>query len=134
MADLATLDTNKASEEGVWCDIEHPSTGELTGIRIKTLGMDSKAYQNQTRKVQDKNLKKGFRGMKNLKTEVLDNNKIELICSCTIEWENVELGGVVLECNSENKRMVYKTYRWIFDQVDEFIGDRGNFLGEFETT
>jgi hypothetical protein len=134
MTDLATLDTNKASEEGVWCDIENPKTGELTDIRIKVLGIDSKAYQNQTRKIQDKNLKKGFRGMKTLKTETLDNNKIDLICVCTVEWENVTYNGEVLECTMENKRWLYKTFRWIFDQVDEFVGDRGNFLGEFETT
>jgi len=131
MTDLAKLDTNKASEEGVWCEIENPANGESTGIKVKVLGMDSKAYQDQTRKIQDKNLKKGFRGMKNLKTETLDNNKIELICVCTTEWENVEYNGETLECNMENKRWLYKTFRWIFDQVDEFIGDRGNFLGEF---
>jgi hypothetical protein len=132
MIDLAKLDTNKASEEGVWCDIENPSTGEQTGIRIKVLGMDSKAYKNQTRKVQDKNLKKGFRGMKNLKSETLENNRIELICVCTVDWENVQYNAETLECNPENKKWLYKEYPWIFDQVDEFIGDRGNFLGEFE--
>jgi hypothetical protein len=133
MTDLAQLDTNKASEDGVWCEIENPANGESTGIKVKVLGMDSKVYQDQTRKIQDKNLKKGFRGMKNLKTETLDNNKIELICVCTTEWENVEYNGETLECNMENKRWLYKTFRWIFDQVDEFIGDRGNFLGEFVT-
>jgi len=133
MTDLASLDTNKASEEGVWVEIENPANGEFTGIRIKVLGMDSKVYQDQTRKVQDRNLKKGFRGMKNLKTETLDNNKIELICDCTTEWEAVEYNGEPLECNAENKRWLYKTFRWIFDQVDEFMGDRGNFLEGYET-
>ena len=130
MIDLAKLDTSKASEEGVWCDIENPSTGEATGIRIKVLGMDSKAYKDQTRKVQDRNLKKGFRGMKNLKSETLENNRIELICVCTVEWENVHYNGEERPCDNENKRWLYKEYTWIFDQVDEFIGDRGNFLGE----
>lgn len=133
MIDLEKLDTSKASEEGVWCDIENPANGEQTGIRIKVLGMDSKAYLDHTRKTQDKNLKKGFRGMKNLKTETLDNNRIELICVCTTEWENVQYQGEELPCDTENKRWLYKNYRWIFDQVDEFIGDRGNFLGEFES-
>lgn len=133
MIDLAKLNTTKASEEGVWHDIENPSTGEATGIRIKVLGMDSKVYQDHTRKVQDRNLKKGFRGMKNLKSETLDNNKIELICVCTVAWENVQYNGDVLECNTENKKWLYKEFRWIFDQVDEFIGDRGNFLGESES-
>ena len=133
MIDLAKLDTSKASEEGVWCDIENPSTGETTGIRIKVLGIDSKVYRDHTRKVQDRNLKKGFRGMKNLKSETLDANKIELICVCTTEWENVSNNGKKSPCDVENKKWLYKTYRWIFDQVDEFIGDRGNFLGELES-
>ena len=131
MIDLAKLDTSKASEEGVWCDIENTSTGEQTGIRIKVLGMDSKAYKDQTRKVQDRNLKKGFRGMKNLKSETLENNRIELICVCTVEWENVQYNGKNVPCDVEKQRWLYKEYPWIFDQVDEFIGDRGNFLGEF---
>ena len=131
MIDLAKLDTNKASDEGVWCQIENPATGDSTGIRIKVLGMDSKVYLDQTRKVQDRNLKKGFRGMKTLKSETLDNNKIDLICACTVAWENVKYNGEDLICDAENKRWLYKTYRWIFDQVDEFIGDRGNFLEKF---
>jgi hypothetical protein len=130
MVDLSSLDTSKTADEGSWCEIEHPSTGESTGIRIKVLGMDSKVYISHTRKIQDRNLKKGFRGMKNLKTEVLDNNKIELISECTIAWENVTFNGEVKPCTTENKHWLYKTYRWIFDQVDEYIGDRGNFLGE----
>lgn len=131
MIDLAKLDTNKASDEGVWCPIENPATGDSTGIRIKVLGMDSKVYLDQTRKVQDRNLKKGFRGMKTLKSETLDNNKIDLICACTVDWENVKYNGEDRICDAENKRWLYKTYRWIFDQVDEFIGDRGNFLEKF---
>ena len=131
MIDLAKLDTNKASDEGVWCQIENPATGDSTGIRIKVLGMDSKVYLDQTRKVQDRNLKKGFRGMKTLKSETLDNNKIDLICACTVAWENVKYNGEDRICDAENKRWLYKTYRWIFDQVDEFIGDRGNFLEKF---
>ena len=131
MIDLSKLDTSKASEDGVWCDIENPATGDQTGIRIKVLGMDSKAYKDQTRKVQDRNLKKGFRGMKNLKSETLENNRIELICVCTIDWENIQYNGESVPCDFENKRWLYKEYPWIFDQVDEFIGDRGNFLGEY---
>jgi HD superfamily phosphohydrolase len=130
MVDLSSLDTNKASEEGVWCDIENPANGELTGIRIKVLGMDSKVYIDHVRRIQDKNLKKGFRGIKSMKTETLDNNKIETICVCTVDWENVEYNGQQLSCDAENKRWLYKTFRWIFDQVDEFIGDRAHFLGE----
>jgi len=93
--------------------------------------MDSKQYIDQTRKIQDRNLKKGFRGMKTLKSETLDNNKIELIAVCTADWENVQYNGETMPCNFENAKWLYKTYRWIFDQADEFIGDRGNFLGEF---
>jgi len=128
--DLNTLDTSKASEDGVWTEIENPSTGEPLGIKIKVLGMDSKAYQDQQRKTQDRNMKKGFRGLKQLKSETIEKDKIELICACTVDWENVVYDGEALECTRENCRWLYKTYRWIFDQVDEFIGDRGNFLGE----
>lgn len=128
--DLNTLDTSKASETGVWMEIENPSTGEPLGIKLKVLGMDSKAYQDQQRKTQDRNMKKGFRGLKQLKSETIENDKTELICACTVDWDNVVYDGETLDCTRENCRWLYKSYRWIFDQVDEFIGDRGNFLGE----
>ena len=94
--------------------------------------MDSKTYQDFSRKIQDKNLKKGFRGMKHLKAETMDSNKIDLISTCTVDWKNVQYEGEDLPCDAKNKRWLYRKFRWIFDQVDEFIGDRGNFLGEFE--
>ena len=128
--DLSQLDTSKASEDGVWMEIENPSTGEPLGIKIKVLGMDSKAYRDQQRKTQDRNLKKGMKGLKSLKSETLENDRIELICACTVGWENVVYNGETLECTRENCRWLYKQYPWIFDQVDEYIGDRGNFLGE----
>ena len=128
--DLSQLDTSKTSESGVWMEIENPSTGEPLGIKFKVLGMDSKAYRDHQRKTQDRNIKKGFRGLKQLKSETIENDKIELICACTVDWENVVYNGEVLDCTRENCRWLYKQYTWIFDQIDEFIGDRGNFLGE----
>lgn len=128
--DLSRLDTSKTSESGVWMEIENPSTGEPLGIKFKVLGMDSKAYRDHQRKTQDRNIKKGFRGLKQLKSETIENDKIELISACTVDWENVVYAGEVLDCTRENCRWLYKQYTWIFDQIDEFIGDRGNFLGE----
>ena len=127
MVDLEALDTGKTSEEGQWLELEHPKTSEPLDMHIKLLGRDSEAYKKQVRKNQDKNLKKGLR---NLKSENLENETIELLTACTVDWKGVVYQGGELECTKENIRWVYKEYDWLREQVDEFVGDRANFLGE----
>jgi hypothetical protein len=125
--DLASLDTGKNSDEGVWMELESPKDGEPLGMHIKVLGKDSKEYKSQIRKNNDKKLKKGFR---NLKFEKIETEEIELLTACTADWKGVVYNGEELEFSRENVRWLYKTYSWAKEQVDEFIGDRSNFLGE----
>lgn len=125
--DLEALDTGKTSDEGQWMELENPKNSEPLDMHIKLLGKDSEAYKKQVRKNQDRNLKKGFR---KLKAENLENETIELLAACTIDWKGIIYQGNELEFTKENVRWLYKTYDWAKEQADEFIGDRGNFLGE----
>lgn len=125
--DLSQFDTKKTSEEGVWVEIESPTDGEPLGTHFKILGSDSEVYNKQLRKNKDKMMKQG---MKNIKSENLEVEEIELLVACTVDWDNIVDNGEKLECTKENVRYVYKTYPWIKDQVDEFIGDRSNFLSQ----
>jgi len=124
--DLSQYDTKKSSEEGAWLEIESP-TGEPLGIHFKILGVDSEVYNKQLRKNQDKMMKKG---MKNIKSENIEVEGIELLVACTVDWEGIADNGEDLGCTKENVRYVYKNYPWIKDQIDEFIGDRSNFLSQ----
>lgn len=125
--DLATLNTTPSAEEGSWLELEHPVTGEPLDIHIKLAGTDSDHYQKQLRKQQDKRLKKGFR---KTKSEELENEGIELLVACTLEWKNVVHEDQELQCDAANVRWLYKNYKWIKEAVDEFVGDRSNFLLE----
>ena len=123
--DLAKLDILSPANEGVWMELEHPVTGEPLGIKIKVAGVDSDYYRKEMRRQQNKRLKKGIR---TISAEELENEVIELLVACTLDWEGIEYEGKVLECNKENARMIYKKFPWIREQVDNFINDRANFL------
>lgn len=123
--DLSIYDTTKTSADGVWMELENPKDSEPLGVHFKLLGSDSEEYNKQVRKNNDKRIKKG---MKNLKSETLEAEGLELLVACTVDWQDVMDEGEELECTKENVRKVYKKYPWIKDQVDEFVGDRSNFL------
>lgn len=125
--DLSTLNTAENAEEGAWLELEHPSSGEPLGIHIKLVGVDSKTYNKQLRKQQDKRLKKQF---KNISAQELENESIELLVACTLDWEGVIFEENALECNKENVRWLYKNFKWIREACDDFIGERAHFLGE----
>ena len=123
--DLKNLNVTEKAEEGSWCELEHPVTGETLDIRIKLAGIDSKTYREAARKQINKRLKKGLR---KISVEDTEQEEIELLAACTLDWENVEYEGKELECNPENVKFVYKEFPWIREQVDAFIADRGNYL------
>ncbi|NCD13584.1 MAG: hypothetical protein EOL93_13665 [Epsilonproteobacteria bacterium] len=115
------------SDAGVWMEIEDPTNGEPLGMHLKLMGEDSEIYQKHLRKHRDKHLKKRT---KNLKWDSFEAERTELLVACTVEWKNITYKGEQVEFTKENVRWLYSTYRGIRDQVDEFIADRANFLGE----
>lgn len=58
------------------------------------------------------------------------NNRMDLLVSCTLAWTGVSIteDGAELAFSKENARKVYAEFKWLADQVDNFIGDRANFL------
>ena len=126
MTDLSQYEQRNLADEGVWMEVEDPS-GNPLGIHILLAGNDSQAYQKELRKHQDKMLKKNK--MK-ISAEEAENQNLNLLSACTLNWQGVEYQGVELECNRENIRWLYKNFPFIREQADDFIGDRANFLGE----
>lgn len=125
VTDLTQLNTDVLSDEGAWLTLEHPITGAPLSARIKLAGIDSKIYQKQVRKNQDKRLKR-FRFKTS--SDELENERLTLLVAITLEWEDVAEGGSMLERTSENIRHLYTEYPWIREQADEFAGDRANFI------
>lgn len=69
--------------------------------------------------------------MKFRDVELVQDEATDILVFCTVSWENVGLSGVELPCTPENARRLYDdaSLSFIRKQVDEFITDDGNFLG-----
>ena len=125
--DLKLLDTKTAANEGRWCTIYHPITNEPLDIQIKLAGADSDIYKRAINKQVEKKLKKNTLDT-NLEQE--EDEEIEILVACTLDWKNVEYEGCVLECSPENIKFIYSQFIWLREQVDNFINNRANFIGK----
>jgi hypothetical protein len=136
--DLSQLDTGAAAEGGVDMALKHPVTnapllqddGE-TPITIRLLGMDSKAFRKATRANQDRRLR-GTR-YRAPTAEELDAEGLELLVKCTISWTGIVLDGSSLDCTPVNVRTLFTRLPWVREQIDNYIGDRANFLAPSPT-
>lgn len=123
-----------ASSEGVWMQVRHPVTDaplkntkdEL--VRIKLVGRDSPQFLAKSREFMNKRIKRGKLVLGS--AEQLEVEKAETLAACTMNWEGMLNKTEVFPFTSENAYSIYSApkWRWIADQVDEFIGDRANFL------
>jgi len=117
-------ESQNLAEEGQWMEVETPG-GEGTDIHLKLAGSDSSYYQKQIQTQQRKMLKKK---KFNKTPEEIENDNIELLAACTLDWQNVAYKEESLDCTKYNVRWLYKAFQLIREQIDEFIGDRSNFL------
>lgn len=60
--------------------------------------------------------------------EEIEESALRQLSICTVSWKGVKLDGQELECNPDNAYMLYSRLPWLKEQVDEFVGDRANFL------
>lgn len=128
--DLSALDTKKGAEEGFKLDLRHPKTGELLGIWIHVLGADSDAYHELLREFKRGRaeiLKRNMRA--NFSSEEAETEALDLLAGMTRAWsENMTLDGERLVFSSGAARKLYERFRWIREQVDAGVHERGNFL------
>ena len=123
--DLSVFEQSQdLAEEGQWMEIE-TADGEGTDMWLLLAGSDSSYHKKEINKQRDKMLKK--KKMQRSSSEI-ENDNINLLAASTLDWKNVQYNGEELECNRENVRWLYKNFPAVQEQVDEFIGDRSNFL------
>lgn len=123
--DLANIDPTSLADEGVEMEITHPSTGEGIGMFILLCGSDSDRYRNAERKILNKRLSNPSAKQS---VERLEESSLKLLIGCTLGFRNLVLNGKSYEYNQDNIRKLYINHRWIKEQVDAFIADRGNYL------
>lgn len=134
--DLQQFDTKTRSNEGVAMELRDID-GEICRteagdpVTITLLGVDSDKYQRAEAKVADARLKDSMRsgGRSGLKTSDLNESRIHLLALCTLAWHGITEGGEPLPCSEQNVKRVYEDFPLIRNQVNAFINDRSNYLG-----
>lgn len=127
MSTFDLSDLKSKTQNDAWVTILHPGTGVSTGIRINVVGPDSDLYRKVDSRIKNANLLAAQRRGK-ITAEVLDAGGLDLLVGVTVGWEGVVFSGQPLEFTEENVRQVYTDFRFIREQVDEFVGQRANFF------
>lgn len=130
--DLKSTDTAAQSEKGAVMVVRHPATGEELRhddghpMTITVAGMASRRYRRKSQEITNRRL--GSNRMRGT-AQQLENDSVELITACTISWD-IQLGGQVPPSEEAEYRKVYANpgLRWLRDQVDNYIGEPGNFM------
>lgn len=128
--DLAQLDVAAVADQGAWLTLKHPTTGDDLPVKIKLAGRDSKLWRDAERAYADNRLERMQRNGKigTIKTADVERRGLRLLATVTMAWENVEIDGKPVQCTKEQAEQLYARFPWIAEQVDEFVGDRSNFL------
>lgn len=124
--DLANLKASDVCK----VDIKHPVTGENLGLSVDICGSDSKRFQAAKHKVRNESLKNPG---KQRTSEQLEATSLSIVLDCVTGWAGEWIyKGSALEFSRQNLEMVLKELPWIREQIDTAIGDRTNFLGQYQ--
>jgi len=121
----------ESADETAILELTDPSTGapiqdsKGESIYIELYGYDSTVFRNAKNRIMNKRI-----GKKKIvdTAEATESDNAELLAACTVSWAGIAKGGELLECTPANVKMVYLNVNWIKEQVDDFVGDRGNFF------
>jgi hypothetical protein len=135
--DLGSYDTNKGSDEGAEVQIFAPDGTELQ-FYIRVLGIDSDAFRQKSTDMARARAKRLMGAGQRFRRNQVPNidpaqeeaDEVELLATITIGWRGPDavLEGKPLVFSLEACKMLYRRFRWIRKQVDEFVGERANFL------
>jgi NAD-specific glutamate dehydrogenase len=114
---LSTLDSTTKANEGVWVDIGDPRTGQPTGLQVKILGSDSKAYKATEKEIREQVMKG---------TSFNDADG-ELSIRTTLDWRVVDAEGSYskplddkgkeVPFSQEELKRAFEKYPTIRDQI-----------------
>lgn len=122
--DLATLDTTAV--ESVPMRLKHPGTGQVLDTVLHVVGVDSDRYREKARQISNRRINSKQKRMLTIEEVEADNDS--LLVSCIVGWDNVTIDGEKVEFSLESAKKLIQRFRWIREQIDEFVGDRANFL------
>ena len=125
--DLAALKETMKTEGVV--EITHPQTGVATGVKIRVASPDSERFISVDRRLKNRNMAIMQKSKnKTVTMEAVDAAAMDLLVGITLGWEGVTWSGAEMEFTEANVRTLYSEFPFIKEQVDSFVGDRGNFF------
>lgn len=130
--DLTNLDVISFANEGSKLELCHPTTGEVLmddsvppkAFYVQLQGSDSDAFRNVMRRRAEKSFKNKD---KKIDLEEAQRSGAQLLAKCTVDCYMVE-DGKEIGCDRDELTRLYLRYPWIREQVEEFMGDRSNFI------
>lgn len=133
VTDLADLDFTAPAEEGAIMEVRHPVTGETLRhedghpFTITLVGRDSERFLKLVRQQSDRRIQASLRTRQPISTVSVEKDDIELLVNATLAWD-ILLDKKPAENSQKAYRDAYARFRWLKEQVDEFVGSRANFL------
>ena len=102
---------------------------DVPGVTFELHGMDSEPYRKAKLKI-DRARAKKFTGQKrpHLDPGEIEQDNLKLLAACIGGWTGLEFNGEPFLYSPENALNVLETVPEIYDQIDQFVGDRRNFL------
>lgn len=134
MADLKSLKTKGAADEPQPLTLVDPDRGDDLlndagePMKIWLVGKDSQIASDFRNRI--------HRQWRNKKAPGLAQTEriaAEMLATCTTSFENLQLNGETLEYSFDAAVQLYLDYKPIFEQADEFVSDRTNYLGKSES-
>lgn len=117
-------------KDETFCHLRHPATDEFLyteekePVGFNVAGIDSDKY----RKVQADILRGENNFKKKITPEKVEHMNLKQVIGCVIEPVNIVENGSKIKDDFESLKSFFEKYRWVYEQLSEFINDRTNFL------
>lgn len=125
--DIGELQTKETTSKV----IKHPQTGADTDIVVEFYGHDSL----QHRKVQHDAIQKAKKdkesGIDVMSPEYRMNSEVAMLAALTVSIDNLEMNGVAY--GADKAQEVYKTCRWLYEQIEQDVYNRSLFFVSAQT-
>ena len=132
--DLGQFDVKSGSNKGAFLHLTHPVSGERLvtddgqDIGLTLLGEHSDLVRKKIHKLVNTRNNGKRRVKAQTSSEQNEQDGIDLLAGATLEVHNIEWNGETVTVDNVDR--FYRDCPWAKDQVDEFVGDMSNFLGE----
>jgi hypothetical protein len=121
---ISNFNTASACEKGAWVIIKDFDDLD-TDMRVKVLGVDSKAYKSQINRL----VKMNEQNKNKVDMEKLEASSIRTLVAITIDWENIEDDEEnTIPFTKEMAQTIYENSPHISNQIIGFAKERVNFL------